>query len=279
VKNLSDSNGNITLTKLVAYTQNTEGIDQERDIFCCVLDIETTHLKPEQGEIIQIAILPFFCNKHTGEITGIFNALVRYQEPSEPLSEEIKNLTGLTDDILKNQSINWEGVVKLLEKFSLIIAHNATFDQTWLDHTLKSVGKKIPETHWACSMKDCEWPSNLYPSKNLEVLCAWNGFWFDSHNAENDVHALLHLIQKKSLMPILMSTASRTLFRVYAFGSKFEENTLLKDRQYSWDTKARCWFTNVSEDTLENEQNWLYNTLSSVKPEVVKLNLSQRFLQ
>ena len=59
------------------------------------LDLETTGLEPKKEKITEIAALKV---EH-GQITGRFVTLVN---PKRPLTERVVELTGITDDMLKD---------------------------------------------------------------------------------------------------------------------------------------------------------------------------------
>ena len=278
MKHLENDRGEVVIDPLVLYEKNLSGVDINRDILCCVLDVETTHLKPQAGNVIQIAVLPFFCNKETGEVTGIQDTSMKLQQPDEPLTDEIKELTGLTDEVLHGHKIDWEKVSGLISKCSLIIAHNASFDRKWIESELKKADIKMPDTPWSCTLSDVDWKNTMYPSRSLSVLCAWHGFRYDAHNAVNDVCAVLQLIERSSIMLNLIEAATQNSYRVYASGSLFEEKSLLKERSYRWDSEARCWWRSLeNSDEVEAETAWIKEHLSCVTPTVLEISASQRF--
>ena len=62
------------------------------------LDLETTGLEPKKEKITEIAALKV---EH-GQITGRFVTLVN---PKRPLTERVVELTGITDDMLKDAPV------------------------------------------------------------------------------------------------------------------------------------------------------------------------------
>jgi len=278
MKHLENEKGEVVITPLAPYQKSTENVQQGRDLLCCVLDVETTHLRPDQGEVIQIAVLPFFCNPETGDITGTMPPSVKFQEPKAPLTPETQELTGITPEQVKGHEIDWAKVAGLLNKCGLVIAHNAAFDRKWVMTEMQRAGVEPPATPWACTLSDTEWPKSKYPARSLAVLCAWNGFRYDAHDAEADTQALLRLIELTHLMPTLIATSTRSTFRVFAAGSQMSENPLLKDRSYRWDSEARCWWVGVpTSESAETEAEWLREHLSQVKPHIVEVPASHRF--
>jgi DNA polymerase-3 subunit alpha (Gram-positive type) len=90
--------------------------------FVC-FDIETTGTDPAYEGITQIAA----CIVSNGEIKDTFNT---YTNPGKPISPYISELTGITDDMVKNAPSQREGVEKFKEFCGgrILVAHNASFD-------------------------------------------------------------------------------------------------------------------------------------------------------
>ena len=181
--------GKVTLEKLTGLgSPDREPISG--DVPAVILDVETTGLNHEKGEIIQIALRPFFVNPETGEVSGIKKPIEFLQQPSNPLPTIITDITGFSDEDLEGKEIPWDKISKILNYCQFIIAHNANFDRKWVERALRLNGQLPPsDAIWGCSMSQVEWNSICRPSKALEVLCAWHGFFYDSHNAVADVDA------------------------------------------------------------------------------------------
>lgn len=96
---------------------------QTLDADFVVFDIETTGLNPKHDKIIEIAAVRI----EGGQVTETFTALI---DPHEPLSEKIKELTGIEDEHLTGQP----GIEEILPRFlefsrgAVLVAHNAGFD-------------------------------------------------------------------------------------------------------------------------------------------------------
>jgi DNA polymerase-3 subunit alpha (Gram-positive type) len=96
---------------------------QTLDADFVVFDIETTGLNPKHDKIIEIAAVRI----EGGQVAETFTALI---DPHEPLSEKIKELTGIEDEHLTGQP----GIEEILPRFlefargAVLVAHNAGFD-------------------------------------------------------------------------------------------------------------------------------------------------------
>lgn len=224
-----------------------------------VLDVETTGLNQAEDSIIEIGIRQFLFNRNTGEIIALGKSYGSFQDPGKPLSAEIINLTGITDEMLTGQEIDWNKVQALLEESSVIIAHNARFDRPFLDRKAKISTEKI----WACSLKQIDWTKKGFTSSKLELLNIYHGFFTDSHRAINDVDALLYLLslpEEQNNRPYLcelLANARRPMSQVVATGAPFESKDQLKNRAYSWDAANRFWAKIIFKDEVNTETQWL----------------------
>ncbi|HWU42523.1 MAG TPA: 3'-5' exonuclease [Bdellovibrio sp.] len=224
-----------------------------------VVDVETTGLNSSEDSIIEIGLRQFLFNKDTGEILAFEKSYSAFQDPERPLSKEIIALTGITDEMVKGQRIDWEQVHSLFTESVLVIAHNARFDRPFIDKKSKISTEKI----WACSLKQIDWTQKGFFSPKLELLNIYHGFFTDSHRAINDVDALLYLlshkneISGKTYLCELMNNAKRSSTQVIASSAPFESKDHLKTRGYNWDNINRFWSKTILKEEVPAEISWL----------------------
>lgn len=104
-----------------------------------VFDVETTGLNPEFCEIIEIGSVKI----QNGKITETFNTLIK---PNHEISDEITNLTHITNEMVQN-SPQGKDVVHDFYKFCegcTIVGYNVAFDHAFLQNLAKSVGLSFP---------------------------------------------------------------------------------------------------------------------------------------
>ena len=98
-----------------------------------VFDLETTGLYPNSGDsIIEIGAVKI----SNGKIIDRYDELVN---PNKELSEEISNITGINNDMLKDKKIEEEVVKEFMNWVGNLpmVAHNAKFDISFLDNAYK----------------------------------------------------------------------------------------------------------------------------------------------
>ena len=94
-----------------------------------VFDLETTGLKANEGDcIIEIGAVKL-CN---GEIIDRFDELV---DPGVKLDEKIIEITGITNEMLKDKPKEKETIIKFIEWCgdAPLVAHNARFDLSFIE--------------------------------------------------------------------------------------------------------------------------------------------------
>ncbi|MGZ3772280.1 MAG: 3'-5' exonuclease [Pseudobdellovibrionaceae bacterium] len=224
-----------------------------------VLDVETTGLNQSEDSIIEIGLRQFLFNRNSGEILSCGKSYCSFQDPGQPLTAQITELTGITDEMVKGQAIDWNIVNSLLEEASIVIAHNARFDRPFIDKKSKVSTEKI----WSCSLKQIDWSAKGFTSSKLELLNIYHGFFTDSHRAINDVDALLYLISHpetvsgKPYLFELLANARRPMTHVIASAAPFDSKEHLKSRGYNWDSVNRFWNKIIFKDETPNEISWL----------------------
>lgn len=98
-----------------------------------VFDLETTGLSPYKDEIIEIGAVKV--NKE-GQIVDTFTTLVK---PSQPVSDFIQNLTGISNDMLEDAP----SIYVALPRFAnfagdeILVGHNVTFDIAFIQQKAK----------------------------------------------------------------------------------------------------------------------------------------------
>ena len=245
------------IVSLNDYDKNNELIR----IAC--LDVETTGIDLEDNEIIELAVKVFEIDKNNGSNLKAIGKYESYNDPGFDISKEITNLTGISNDDVKDIHINWTDVKNIFDKCQLLIAHNAKFDRKFIEKYIKT------DNVWACSQNDVNWQNRGFFKNSLELLCIWHGFYYEAHRAMNDVNSTINLIAHHSYVdnkPIIemIESLKKPLYKII---NKFPYNEnhikMIKKRsinnnRYSWDAKNKSW--NIyfqSKEEIDNESIWL----------------------
>jgi DNA polymerase-3 subunit epsilon len=248
-----------------------------------VIDTETTGLDADTCKIIEVGLVAFEYDPVSGQPIRVLGTYGGLEDPGHPLSEEITELTGITDAMVVGQRIDDELVKSLVANANIVIAHNANFDRPFLENRLP-VFATLP---WGCSFADIDWTAEKLGSRKLDYIAYQMGFFFGAHRAEEDCQALLEILARPlpvSGRPGLKSLLDRLPevgYTVYAINSPFSSKDALKARQYRWDAEGKVWHrTLAGEQAFDEEITWLKATVyggRNVKIEVEERDARSRF--
>ena len=220
-----------------------------------VVDVETTGLDRTRDVIIELAMRQFRYDD-AGRITSIGRPFCWLQDPGRPLTEEIMQITGLNDDMVKGQSIDKELAARILRRSTLVVAHNASFDRP-------RVEDEIPDAAgvaWGCSCNEIDWRGFGFDGRSLGYLLAQIGYYNGAHRASADVDSTIALLAHevtpgRTAMAALVERSSKETWIVRAKGAAFETKDHLKQRSYRWDMDLKVWWKEV--DDRAGEEIWL----------------------
>ena len=246
-------------TPVEQYNDANNDVETKIGIF---LDTETTGMNPDEDKVIELAMVPFEFDSY-GNIYRILPEYNALQDPGEPIPELITQITGITDEMLKEQSIDLQQVTTLLSDAVIVIAHNARFDRPFCENLLDD----FKDISWACSIADVNWNAEGFEGVKLEFLAYKYGFFFEGHRATIDCQAGIEILSQKlpkSDIPVLkqlLDNARRTDVRLWADKAPFEMKDLLKRRGYRWSPgdngKRKAWYKDLPEDKLDEEMLYL----------------------
>lgn len=228
------------------------------------LDTETTGLSHAEDRIIEMGIVAFEYNPATAEIIRIVDRYSGFEYPGYPLSDEVREITGITDDMVAGQAFDDDRVNGLAEQASLVIAHNAAFDRPFVEVRFP----QFADLAWGCSMAQVNWQAERISARTLEYLLYKCGGWFiNAHRALEDSEGLLGLLLGllplggTSIFKALLERALATTSRVYAVGAPFDTKDILKLRGYRWNDGSgggcKAWWRDLPQEAEMEERAFL----------------------
>lgn len=164
--------------------------------FAVILDVETTGLTDED-EVIEIALILFEFDRHSGDILKLVDSYTALREPETMISQEASKLHGIKKEDLVGKDLDYEVVISLLKRAEFVIAHNAEFDKSFLKDLFTGLDNK----KWLCSMRDIDWYQEGIESKSLSSIAKHYGIELTrAHRAMNDVLILFEILKKLTLI-------------------------------------------------------------------------------
>lgn len=235
------------------------------------LDVENTN-PTEVGVVSCVVTLPGEDDSviESWTRTKVVNRLL-WEAGYPPQTEQIVELTGITDIILKNEGLPpgkvfIDEVFPLLAWADVIFAHNKNFDKSVLYATAKRNGLVVPENLWICTWSEMPYPPNQ-TCKKLAHLGLDHGCKMDNrelHRAVNDVDLMLEIVSKYSIEKVIAyakepSTIIRAMIPApWTDGGKGKEEATR--RGFSWESPRgtslkfdKCWVKQIKVSQLAIE--------------------------
>ncbi len=174
-------------TKLIVTNEKGQSLKDEYVVF----DIETTGFNPKKCKIIEIGAVKIV----NGEVVDRFSEFVN---PQVPIPYRITELTSIKDEMVENAPTIEEILPRFMDfcKGSVLVAHNATFDTSFIKYNCKQLGLEYDYTH----IDTVELARYLHPNMarfNLDAVCkAENLVNEHHHRAVDDAEVTAKIFEK-----------------------------------------------------------------------------------
>lgn len=183
------------MSHMFALNRSEMGMKMIQDF--TALDIETTGLDPKMDKIIEVAAV----RVRNGQITAEYQSLV---SPGRCLNERITELTGITDDMLRDAPMPEQVIPQLLSFIGndILLGHSVLFDYSFVKRAAVDQGKVCGENYDFDKMQglDTLKLARKYlpqlPSRSLPYLCSYYGIDQKAHRAMEDAKAAAELYQR-----------------------------------------------------------------------------------
>jgi DNA polymerase-3 subunit epsilon len=131
----------------------------------CVFDFETTGTSAHHDKVIEIGIAKVL----KGKIIDTFSSFIN---PGRPVPYYITQLTGISNSDVQDAPY-FDEVFYQIKEFigdSILVAHNLSFDHSFLKHECANHELEMPQNHAICTLRLARILYPSFPSKSLGNL-------------------------------------------------------------------------------------------------------------
>jgi DNA polymerase III subunit epsilon len=217
------------------------------------MDLETTGLDPKKDHITEYGMVLW--DWDTQKPIMVESVLVNI---GEPLTEEIKQITGLTDEMLSTYGIR---PVDALAKFDylaraadVVVGHNCLmFDKIFIESAYRKLADEtIPEFLWIDTAQDVPYPDKV-KTRKLVHLAAEHGFLNPfPHRACFDVLTMMKVLSCYDI-DYIIKLAKEPMVVIQALVS-YEDRGLASARGYRWKAESKQWLKGMKESLVDVER-------------------------
>lgn len=195
-----------------------------------LLDCETTGFDNTVDRIIQLSMMKV--RYDTSGVLAIGETFNRLRDPGMPIPEKISKFLGITDEMVRGQTISDQEVSEFIADADWIACHNAKFDRGFCEAAFPAAGLKSKV--WHCTWNQIDWLSRG-TAGNLVSILMKDGLVYDAHDAMSDVRAMAFLLSREDRMKEMLDTAAPGYRLIPAQDAAFEAKDRLKKNGYSFD--------------------------------------------
>ena len=228
------------------------------DTTYCVFDLETTGFSFRTEKITEIGIMKV----RNGEVIDEFSSFVN---PEKPIPMRVQEVTHITDEMVKDAPKIEEILPKVMEFFgdSVLVAHNANFDTSFIRYNCEKQGLKFENTY----LDTLQLAKELFPDYKkykLGIIAENLGIKVDvAHRALDDVITLVKVFAV--ILEKLKEQGVKTVTDIDIKGNENIDYKKLKSYHAIILTKNLVGLRNLYELVSEAHLNYFYK-----KPRIPK---------
>ena len=182
-----------------------------------VFDTETTGLNANRNKILQVAAIKMAFNEETGEYEEI-DRLDQYIRPQGKIPASIEELTGITNDFIKNhpkEKIAFPIIQLFFEDCDLFVGHNLAFDIRFMKEMYIRNDEIFPEKQ---VIDTCKLAKDIIPKDDIEnhKLCTVSAYLGIDKDPEIRFHSAIGDVLATSKMFL-------SFIKTYKMGKKISE--------------------------------------------------------
>jgi DNA polymerase-3 subunit epsilon len=228
----------VSLPKVTTPAPRARPLTLERLL---ILDTETTALRPEDGDCIEVGAV-LFAVASRAVLTQV-SFLLPCQENG---AEAINGIPAAVTRLAQPWREALHCFMAMVDQADAILAHNAAFDRQWFGRgALPALDKP-----WICSMEDIRWPreKNLRAAPSVRDLAIAHGVpvWA-AHRALTDCTYLVQVFERCQDLEGLLQAACEPR-RLYRAQLSYNDRHLAKEAGFRWNEPVPgAWSKRLSE--------------------------------
>lgn len=154
------------------------------------IDVETCGKEPLTDPLIQFAAVPFAFTPE-GKVTHVARAFVALEDPGRAIPQEITELTGITNEMVKGKRLPEGQIADLVGVSDIVIAHNADFDRKVVEQRGLTA---FENARFGCSYVDVPWKDEYDCAKLSCLMYRHARMYYQAHRADIDCYAGVTLL-------------------------------------------------------------------------------------
>ncbi len=167
-----------------------------------IVDVETTGLSPRRGdEVVEIGIILFKFNLIHHDEVEVVETYQAFREPTDPIPMEVTRIHGITNDMVRGHTLDYQKMESIFTRANFVVAHNAGFDKGFLEEILPMSADRP----WKCSCFGIPWKKHGLENRRLGTLRDYFGIPHDeAHRALADCKVVLEALKRPKYLKELL---------------------------------------------------------------------------
>ena len=228
----------------------------EPQLRAAVLDAVATGPDVTAAEVVELSMFLVEYGPLSGRVSRIVDDYYGLQQPSQPLSEEVRHLTGIDDGELVGRCFDIDKIVQLLAASDIVIVFNAAFSRRVLERTVP----EAPLRPWAGVSDSIDWSALGASGDDLGGVLATFGYYYDHYGATANASAIVSVLWRTlpqsdvTVLAALLEFARRPSAAVIAIGAPADRREVLEQLGYAWNPgRLRAWWREIQIVDMEDE--------------------------
>lgn len=218
--------------------------------------MESKGRNPRTAKIVELSAVLLELDAESCTINRVAEEGHWFQDPEEesPFSEGFTEKTGITEEMVRGQSIDGRAFEDMVEAADVVIAFNAGFVRPILQEQFPSVEDAV----FACVRNQIEWGVKGHDSRSFFHLTRDHLWYTDDQRTKAQVGAIIKLMSTEQsmkgepaeYMKELVSRAQEPLLTIEAKVDQ-QQRYLMKKERFNWNPRERTHIRVMGTSTLE----------------------------